>query len=444
MSTEQQLGERAIVIGAGMGGLMAAGVLARYFAEVLVLDKDRLPAEAEPRMGVPQSAHAHALLVGGRRNMEKIFPGLLSEMVDGGAIVTRHGFEFRVCDWLGWWPKRDTGLSTVTMTRPLLEGAVRGMLARNGRVTIRDGVTVSGWKHAGKEIVLTVSGAQPQTLKADFVIDATGRAGQAKEMLEANGYGPVEEVVVGIGETYTTAMFEIPAGLNDAAHSFIVYGAPPVSHTGFLFAVEGNRWICSLNGRFDEAPPRDPQGYMAFARNLSDPCIHDRISKAKQLTPFVTYRPMESKWRRYEKLAEFPDRLLPLGDAIAQVNPIYGQGMALASHHAMCLWQAFEDRAKDGASLDGVAREYLAATFSFTQQVWSGLEVVDFAFPKTTGERPADIEQRQAFTYALRRLGQEDPEVHRLMMRVNQLVEPGSVLGREDIVARVQAIMAKG
>jgi len=35
MSTERQLDERAIVIGAGMGGLMAAGVLARYFAEVV-------------------------------------------------------------------------------------------------------------------------------------------------------------------------------------------------------------------------------------------------------------------------------------------------------------------------------------------------------------------------------------------------------------------------
>lgn len=445
MASEQQLGERAIVIGAGMGGLMAAGVLARYFAEVTVLDKDRLPAEAEPRTGVPQSAHAHALLVGGRRNMEKIFPGLLSEMVDGGAIVARHGLELHIRDWLGWWPKRDIGLSSIFMTRPLLEGTVRSLLARNGRVTIRDGVTVSGWKHAGREIVLTLSGAQTQTLKADFVIDATGRAGQAREMLEANGYGPVEEVVIGIGETYTTAMFEIPAGLNDAAHSFIVYGAPPVSHTGFLFAVEGGRWICSLNGRFDEAPPKDPQGYMAFAKNLSDPCIHDRISKAKQLTPLVTYRPMHSKWRHYEKLAEFPDRLLPLGDAIAQVNPIYGQGMALASTHAMCLWQALEARAEDGASLDGVAKEYLGATFSFTGQVWSGLEVVDFAFPKTTGERPADIEQRQAFTYALRRLALEDAEVHRLMMRANQLVDSTSVLGaREDIVARVQAIMAKG
>ncbi|MFZ5931283.1 MAG: FAD-dependent oxidoreductase [Pseudomonadota bacterium] len=445
MTTERQLGERAIVIGAGMGGLMAAGVLARYFAEVLILDKDRLPAEAEPRTGVPQGAHGHTLLVGGRRNVEKIFPGFTSDIIDGGAIVTRHGLEFHIRDWLGWWPKRDIGLSGIFMTRPLLEGTVRSLLARNGRVTIRDGVAVSGWKQEGQHITVPIAGEPSQTLKADFVIDASGRSGQAKEMLEANGYGPVEEVVVGIGETYTTAMFEIPAGLNDAAHSFIVNGAPPVSHTGFLFAVEGGRWICSLNGRFDEAPPRDPQGYMAFARNLSDPCIHDRISKAKQLTPLVTYRPMESKWRRYEKLAEFPDRLLPLGDAIAQVNPIYGQGMSLASHHAMCLWQALEARANGGASLDGVAREYLESTAGFTREVWSGLEVVDFAFPKTTGERPADIEERQAFTYALRRLAVEDAEVHRLMVRANQLVDSTSVLrAREDIMARAQAIMAKG
>ncbi len=440
--TGKQLGERAIVIGAGMGGLMAAGVLARYFAEVVVLDKDRLPMLAEPRNGVPQSAHAHALLVGGRRNVEQIFPGFTSEVIDGGAIVSRFGLEFHIRDWLGWWPKRNIGLSGTVMTRPLLEGTVRGLLARNGRVTIRDGVTVSGWKHAGKEIAVTVSGGQEETLKADFVVDASGRAGQAREMLEANGYGPVEEVVIGIGETYTTAMFEIPAGLNDASHSFTVYGAPPVSHSAFLFAVEGGRWICSLNGRFDEAPPRDPEGYMAFAKNLSDPCIHDRISKAKQLTPPVTYRPAYSKWRRYERLAEFPDRLVPLGDAIAQVNPIYGQGMALASTHAMSLWKALRECAQGGGALEGMAKTYLEATSSFTQQVWSGLEVVDFAFPKTTGERPADIEQRQAFANGVRRLAVDDAEVHQLMLRVNQLVDPGSVLGREDIVARVQAIMA--
>lgn len=153
---------------------------------------------------------------------------------------------------------------------------------------------------------------------------------------------------------------------------------------------------------------------------------------------------MESKWRRYEKLAEFPDRLLPLGDAIAQVNPIYGQGMVLASHHAMCLWQALAGRATGGAPLDGIGLEYLAAATAFTAQVWSGLDVVEFAFPKTGGERPANLQQRTDFIRALRLLAVEDVEVHRLMLRVNQLVDPVSVLGREDIVARVQAIMAQG
>jgi phytoene dehydrogenase-like protein len=39
------LGKRAVVMGAGMGGMMAAEVLSRYFDEVLILEKDALPAE---------------------------------------------------------------------------------------------------------------------------------------------------------------------------------------------------------------------------------------------------------------------------------------------------------------------------------------------------------------------------------------------------------------
>ncbi|MEQ1888246.1 MAG: hypothetical protein ABL951_03570 [Alphaproteobacteria bacterium] len=443
MSTERQLGERAIVIGAGMGGLMAAGVLASYFAEVVVLDKDRLPAGAEVRAGVAQGAHVHTLMVQGRRNLEQIFPGFTSDLIDNGAIISRLGLEFRTHDWLGWFPKRDLGLPSLFTSRPLLEGTVRTLLMRNGRVTIRDGATVTGWRHDGGQIAVTLAGDGPQTLMADFVVDASGRAGQAREMLEANGYGPIDEIVVGTGESYATTFFEIPDGWSDASLCFAINGAAPDSHSGFLFAVEGNRWMCSMTGRFDEAPPKDPEGFMAFAKNLADPCIYDRISKAKRIGPVRSYVPAYSKWRRYELLTEFPDRLLPLGDAIAQVNPIYGQGMTLASCHAMCLWKALEDRALGSGALDNIATQYLGAATSFTAQVWSGLEVVDFAFPKTAGARPADIEQRQAFTYALRRLAVDDAEVHRLMVRVNQLVDPVSVLMRDDILARVGAIMAK-
>ena len=38
------LGDTAVVVGAGIGGMMAAGILAKYFTRVLVLDKDTLSA----------------------------------------------------------------------------------------------------------------------------------------------------------------------------------------------------------------------------------------------------------------------------------------------------------------------------------------------------------------------------------------------------------------
>jgi 2-polyprenyl-6-methoxyphenol hydroxylase-like FAD-dependent oxidoreductase len=443
MSAEQQLGQKAIVIGAGMGGLMAASVLARYFSEVLVLDRDRLPESVEARSGVPQGAHVHTLMVQGRRNMEKMFPGLTSDLIDSGGVISRLGLEFRVHDWLGWFPVRDLGLPSLFVTRPLLEGTVRTHLARNLRTTIRDGATVTGWKQDGQRIAVMLAGETSETLTADFVVDASGRSGQAKEMLAANGHGPVEEIVMQTGESYATTFFEIPEGWDNTCFSFAVNATAPDSRSGFLFAVEGNRWMCSLTGRFDEAPPRDLEGFMAFAKKLPNPCIYDRISKARQIGPIRAYNPVFSRWRRYDKLADFSDRVLPLGDAIAHVNPIYGQGMTLASTHAVGLWDVLKSRAEGGQGMRGVAKEYLEATAAFTGQVWSGLEIVDFAYPKTIGERPADIEQRTAFTYALRRLMVDDAEVHRLGSRVNQLIEPSSALMRDDILARVQAIMAQ-
>jgi hypothetical protein len=48
------LGKRAIVVGAGIGGLSVSRVLADYFDEVVILDRDDLPDDATPRPGVPQ------------------------------------------------------------------------------------------------------------------------------------------------------------------------------------------------------------------------------------------------------------------------------------------------------------------------------------------------------------------------------------------------------
>lgn len=60
------LGNHAIVIGASIGGLLAARALADYYDEVTVFERDVLPNAHEPRKGVPQGRHAHGLLARGR------------------------------------------------------------------------------------------------------------------------------------------------------------------------------------------------------------------------------------------------------------------------------------------------------------------------------------------------------------------------------------------
>ena len=52
-----ELGERAVVLGASMGGLLAARVLAEFFETVTVVERDMLPDDpASPTRGTAGSA----------------------------------------------------------------------------------------------------------------------------------------------------------------------------------------------------------------------------------------------------------------------------------------------------------------------------------------------------------------------------------------------------
>ena len=79
-----KLGGRAVVIGAGMGGLAAAGALAKYFERVDILERDRLTASIGSRSGTPQDRHPHGLMAGGLRALDQIFPGFESGLTAAG------------------------------------------------------------------------------------------------------------------------------------------------------------------------------------------------------------------------------------------------------------------------------------------------------------------------------------------------------------------------
>lgn len=87
----RELGEHAVVLGASMGGLLAARVLADFFRTVTVVERDVLPGDPANRRGVPQGRHAHLLLPRGAQILDELFPGILNGLVVDGAPVLDDG-----------------------------------------------------------------------------------------------------------------------------------------------------------------------------------------------------------------------------------------------------------------------------------------------------------------------------------------------------------------
>jgi len=110
--------------------------------------------------------------------------------------------------------------------------------------------------------------------------------------------------------------------------------------------------------------------------------------------------------------------------------------------------QAIPHRAKHLAVKDGDPIAALASTFFAEMQPlietpWS-VAILDFAFPETRGQRPADFETTLKFGIALTRLAAEDPAVHKLTLEVQHLLKPRSVYRDPDLVRRVFKKMAEG
>ena len=87
-----EIGDHAVVLGASMGGLLAARVLADAYRRVTIVERDPLPESGLDRKGVPQGRHAHVLLPRGAQILDELFPGLLPGLAAGGVPVLHHRF----------------------------------------------------------------------------------------------------------------------------------------------------------------------------------------------------------------------------------------------------------------------------------------------------------------------------------------------------------------
>ena len=80
MSTDIITQKHAVVIGAGIAGLLAAAALSGTIEKVTIIEKDALSEAPKVRKGVPQGAHVHTLLGYTVEAMDKLLPGLMATL----------------------------------------------------------------------------------------------------------------------------------------------------------------------------------------------------------------------------------------------------------------------------------------------------------------------------------------------------------------------------
>ena len=408
--------DHAIVIGGSMAGLLAARVLSDHYRHVTLLERDVFPQQAENRRGVPQGRHTHGLLAGGRRVIDRLFPGISEELVAGGAesgdIVGRS----RWFNEGGCHVQFTSGLDGLLMSRPFLEGKVRARVLALANVQNRQNCVVDGLLFAGGRVTgVRVAG---EDLNADLVVDATGRGSHSPQWLEAIGYekAPEERVEVALG--YASRFFRRkPADLNGDM-AVIIAPTPHGKRGGVMLAQEGDRWTVTLVSHFGNYAPIELEGFREYARTLPAPFIYEVVRNAEPMCDGATARFPASVRRRYEKLARFPEGYLVFGDAISSFNPIYGQGMSVAAMESMEL----DATLREGTA--NLAKRFFARASKVVDIPWSIAVGNDLRMPETTGPRNAGVNFVNWYIEKLHKAAHSDPVPALAFHRVANLLEP--------------------
>jgi 2-polyprenyl-6-methoxyphenol hydroxylase-like FAD-dependent oxidoreductase len=431
-----------------MSGLAAAGALANHFERVIVLERDGLADNPSHRPGTPQCRQLHGLLSGGLEALCQIFPGLDQDLAAAGAVPIHVAADIRE-ELPGFdpFPGRDFGRVLYAASRPLLEHTVRrrALAHRNvvirGRCRVLDLVPSADCRSITGVRCQGMDGSQ-ETISADLIVDASARGTLTLAALDAMGHRRPRETIVGVDIGYATATCEIPERRPDWQGVLTFPSAPGDRRSGFLLAVEGNRWMACIAELHCQRPPLDLADFLDAASQLRTRTIHEAIRKAEPAGSPQRFGLAESSWRHYETVVDFPQGLIPIGDAVCRFNPVYGQGMSVAAREASILADLLRRRAGDAEGLAGLPQDYLAEVQPWIEGAWSMSATPDLAYPETRGERPADLEHMLDFVSALHRVAARDPEVHELLVAVRHLARPNNVLHDPTLVGRVKAEMA--
>jgi 2-polyprenyl-6-methoxyphenol hydroxylase-like FAD-dependent oxidoreductase len=442
-------GGHAVVLGAGMGGLMAARVLADFYDRVTVVERDVLPIDPVNRRGVPQGRLIHASLARCTQILDELFPGFVEELKAAGVTSWDDGDLSK--QWLQFGRHQLVRSGTaphapasVSASRPVLEWNVRRRVTAIANVMFLEGHDVVGLTATpDRERITGVSAVRRDrsrrkvTLSADLVVDATGRGSRTPLFLDELGYGRPAEDELKVHLAYACQLLRIAPG---TLREYMI-GRSPEPGQPKVFALikyDKETWMLGVGTLAGAEPPSDFAEMLTFATDFAPAHVLRALRTAEPLGDVAHYRVPSNRWRRYDKMRAMPDGLLVIGDAICIFNPIYGQGMTVAAIEATVLRECLR---RGGRRL---TRRFFRVSARKVRVAWQTAVGSDLALPEVAGPRPALMRITNACVERVLTATESDPVVVSQFMRITGMVDSPVRLLRPSILLRVMRTRRRG
>ncbi|MFG2529618.1 FAD-dependent oxidoreductase [Streptomyces sp. NPDC048516] len=373
----------AVVLGGGFTGMLAAAALSEH-ADVIVVERDRLPRTPAGPTDLPRARHAHLLTADGARLIDALLPGSVERWLAEGARRMPKPAKFTDRHPAGRLGRRARAEHLIACSRDLLDRVIRQQVPALTGVSVLDGTEAAGLigtaEHiTGVRVRDTTTGATYR-LDADLVVDATGRHSTSRERLASLGLPTAHEDLADCGIVSATRIFRAPDGMENcpvlttrSAFTTPSAGAaaprrPVPGKTATLVPIEGGRWLVTLTGTGDDRPCEHARRFVPFARRTGTGVIGDLIADAEPLSEVRLSRDTTSRWRRYEQLPSWPTGFIALGGAVVSLAPDCGQGLALAAHGAAVLRGALR---RHGIDEPALARKVQRSLGRLARAPWS-------------------------------------------------------------------------
>ena len=348
-----------VVTGGGMGGLVTAMLLAKDGHAVTVLERDPAPAPDSPdqawwdweRKGVNQFRMIHLFLPRFRMLVEQELPGVAADLDAAGGL--RFNFVADAPTELTGGLRPDDGqFEMLTGRRPVVEAVVARAAESTPGVTVRRGAAVAGLLQGpdaapGTPHVVGVVTEDGEELRADLVVDTTGRRSPLPRWLAGIGARPPEEEIEDSGFVYYGRYFRSADG------SVPPSLGPLLQHLGSISTLtlpaDNGTWGVAVIGSAGDAPLRalrHVDRWEAVVKSL--PLVAHWVDGEPLSDGVDVMAKIEDRWRSFAPGgAPVVTGVLAVGDAWACTNPSVGRGASLATIHAVALRDLLREQGLD-------------------------------------------------------------------------------------------------